>query len=177
MSPSGDTSEGGQESSRPPTARKDLALASLLGRQEPGLRVGSARNHESSPMCRKIRPSREPSAVGVAQPRPLAGSLSSLPSHENSMPGRPSRSTSRMSAPALDSDEPEVAVVARSDLDERRAQEVDGVLIPKLHLDDAPAALEAHRSSLGPCRSNPVTRRPTSPCSIRTGSRSPSASR
>ena len=42
-------------------------------------------------------PCSEPSAFSAAQPRPLAGSQSSLPSHENSTPGRSSRVASRQS--------------------------------------------------------------------------------
>lgn len=42
---------------------------------------------ESSPRWKKMRPRSEPSSSSTAQPRPLAGSHSSLPSQENSTPG------------------------------------------------------------------------------------------
>jgi hypothetical protein len=44
-----------------------------------------------------MRTRSEPSFSSTAQPRPLTGSHSSLPSQENSTPGRPSRSISRQS--------------------------------------------------------------------------------
>ncbi len=72
-------------------------LSAVFMPQRPFL---TARKAESSPRWMKIRPSIS-SPSRTAQPRPCAGSISSLPSQENSMAGFPSRSTSQHSIPPL----------------------------------------------------------------------------
>src|SRR5205823_14156846 len=75
---------------------------------------------------------------------------------------RSSRSMRRTSIHPSTAMNPEAAVVARSDFDECRTEELDGVLVPELHLRDAPPAVDAHRFSLARCRSSQGTRRPPS---------------
>jgi hypothetical protein len=60
-------------------------------------------------------PSSVPSGLSAAQPRPLTSSPSSEPCHENSTPGRPSRSASRQSSSPVATMKPEAYTVGIDD--------------------------------------------------------------
>jgi hypothetical protein len=119
-------------------------------------------------------PRNDPSSSSAAQPRPLAGSLSSF-----ALPGElHARALVTLAAPTihppLDSDEPKVAAPVRAKLYEAGPQQVDRLSIPQVHLHDPSRTGHAHCCS---SRSSASTRddRSASPPLARRLSGPPSA--
>jgi len=88
-------------------------------------------------------PSSVPSGSSAAQPRPHTSSPSSEPCHENSTPGLPSRSASRQSSFSRHHDETQLAEAGFIELDEAGLDQINGLLIPVVHLGDTPPANDA----------------------------------
>jgi hypothetical protein len=83
-------------------------------------------------------PTSLPGVPRMTHPRPEAGSVSFKPSQENSAHGCPVTNVE----PTLDGSEDECTVVLALEHDVGGLDQVEIVVIPHLHLADAPATLE-----------------------------------
>ncbi len=81
-----------------------------------------------------------PSGLSAAQPRPLTSSPSSEPCHKNSTPGLSSRSASRQSSSPVTAMKASPPRPSSSNSIKAGLDQVDGFLIPVVHLCDPPPA-------------------------------------